>query len=179
MPFDSLGGFEPFDDDFGEEVHDINGVMDALTAMIESGKINTVDALDAILNVMRPGATESSHDILQQFMACLHTLDAGHVADQVGAAWLSSFPWGLGLHLGVNKAFQPTESDKAAMTRALYGILKAGKSPVAMRDGKIMYVDEHGVESIVSAFREELDTEPTEPSSDMKTATEWLKRWMP
>ena len=179
MPFDNLSGFEPFDDDFGEEVHDLEGVMDALTKMIESGKITTVDAIDAILNIMRPGATDSSHDILQTFKACLHTLDAGHIADPIGAAWLSSFPWGLGLHLGVNKAFVPTETDKLLMTKALFGVLKAGSSPVAMRDGKIIMTDEEGIESIVTAFREELDTEPTEPSSDMKSATEWLKRWMP
>jgi hypothetical protein len=174
-----FGDFDPFEETEGfSAARDLEEVLDFLTQAIENGKLNTVDAIDAILNLMRPGATDSSHDILMNLHACLHALDASHIADNIGVAWLSSFPWGFGLHLGFHKNFTPTANDNQLMTKALFGVLKAGSSPVAMKDGKIMITDKDGIERIVSAFREELDTEPPEPSDDPQAATDWLKRWM-
>ena len=191
---------DEFDEIFEETDHARTGagveeMMEHLTEMMEAGRVDGSDALEALLNLMKPGATERSHDILLQFRAAMYALDFGEVAERVPVVWLTTFPWGIGFHFGFDEDYPVPAMSKAArnaVIRSLCAVLQAGGMKATLsKDNKILIVDDEGteqsihVEHVIAEFREELDHElgPDAPVPDAspegsQQVSEWMKRWM-
>ena len=189
-------------DDFGEifeggpwgrPAESLTEVLERMTEMMEEGKVALPDILEALLNMVRPGSTENSHDVLQQFIVSMYALGYGEVGKQVEALWLTMFPWGLGFHIGFNREYPvPAMSKEArkAIHAALCGILQAGSIKAVLTDeGRIRITgedgDEHDVDinRVVAEFRDELDQElgpdaKPEAAADEQEITDWMRRWM-
>lgn len=193
MDFNGFGGLFA-DDPNGQEAHNLQDVLEVMTNGLESGRIDVADALECLLNIVKPGATEMSHDILSAFKSSMYVLGFKEVANQVKALWLTLFPWGIGFHMGFEKDYpvraMSTDARKAMVT-ALVAVLNAGGiDAVVSPSGHITVSTEDGetqsmnIDSIVAEFREELDTElgpsPAPQPADETTTeiTDWMRRWM-
>jgi hypothetical protein len=189
-------GFDIFDQDGdGQPTDDVRFVLERMIALMESGKCTMADGLEGLLNMLRPGSTKTSHDILQQFLVGMHVQGFGELGHQVHAIWLTTFPWGIGFHIGFNPEYPPeamSDKGKQAIIQTLCGILQAGHINAAMtEEGRIRITEEDGtehdvqVDHLVDQFRTEIDEKlgPDGPIDDgvspeqAEQITEWMKRW--
>lgn len=191
--------------DAGRPVNDgdIAEVLGRAIAMIEDGRAKLPDVIEGILNMMRPGSTQNSHDILRQFQTAMHALDFGEVGEQVCALWLTMFPWGIGFHIGFDPDYPVaamSKEAKRATIRSLCAVLQSGKINAKLNeDGRICITDADGdehevqLDQIVEQFRDEIDEKlgpatvgpdgegPLERElspEETKEISDWMKRWM-
>ena len=177
-----------FEDAFGEifdegnegtNARGINDVLEHLTRLMEEHDMPISLALEGLLNILKPGKTDISHDVITQFRTAMFLQDHGEVAEHIAAVWLTEFPWGIGFHFGFDEDYEVqamSAEAKLAVIKALCAILRSGGIPAVMVNDRIRIThpvsgDEQDidVESVVNQFRNEIDTE----------LTDWMKRWMP
>jgi hypothetical protein len=181
----------------GRSADDLEEVLDHLTHLMTDHDMPASVALEGLLNILKPGSTETSHDVLAQFRVCMFLQGQGDVLENINALWLTAFPWGLGFHLGLDKDFateQMSFETKRAMIRSLCAILQAGNIPAEMTDkDRIKITDPSGreqnidIDTVISEFRSEMEAElgpdaliePTEPDQAGQQITDWMKRWLP
>lgn len=194
MHFNHDGFGDLFDEsEDGMAADNFEQVMDHMTRLMEDHGMPVTEALDGMLNLLKPGATDSSHDILQDFriaMAVQGHLDA---ARTVRALWLIMFPWGLGFHFGFDRDFDTNgmpREHKHAVLRSLAAILNAGGIEASVTDNDLLRIKQPGnpeqnIDVVVTKFRQELDAElgPDAPFEglprDGPELKDWLQRWMP
>lgn len=200
MKFDQGDFGDIFDDDgIGRNASDLSDVLSHIGHLMEDQGMPVMLALEGLLNILKPGATESSHDIMDKVAVCMFLQGHGDVMEHIAAIWLTEFPWGLGFHFAFEPDYVGTMSYEAkhAMIRSLCAILQAGKINAEMTgsdrikithdDGKEQNID---VEQVVDQFRSEMEQElgpdapekPDEPpdaTKETKQITDWMKRWMP
>lgn len=189
---DDLGGiFE--DNENGRSVSDLGEVMDFMSQAIRDDKITTIDALEALLNLVHPGKTDISHDILREFrtgMALQGQIDLGN---KIEAVWLTVFPWGMGFHIGFNREFDTSSignDGKLAVVKSLCAILvQGGVDAVVLPNGRIQITGDDGdeqevdIDKIVKEFRKELDEELDAPNvkpdpKEDEAISDWIRKWM-
>jgi hypothetical protein len=85
--------FNIFDenDDF-ENVSNLNDVMKHLTEGMEEDKIKVGDAIEALLNIIKPGSTENSHDIRHHLMVAMIAQHFEVEAKRILGAYFTQFP---------------------------------------------------------------------------------------
>jgi hypothetical protein len=192
---DELGDL--FDEgEAGKNADDLNEVMEHITHLMEDEGMPATLALEGLLNILKPGATDLSHDVMGPFRAAMFVQGHGEMCEHVQAVWFTAFPWGLGFHFGIEKGKLTALSyeTKRAVIRALCAVVNAGGIKAEMTDNdRIKITRDDGskqnidIDQVVGQFREELEQElgpdaPTKPSPlprDVQGLTDWLKRWMP
>lgn len=197
MIFRSDGFGDLFDD--GEEgvASNMEEVVEHMTHLMQEHDMPLVIALDSMLNLLKPGATDSSHDVLHHFYVAMYALDHGEVAKNVKCLWFTAFPWGMGFHFGFEQGYDVgglTKDEKRAVVKSLAAILNAVGYKAEVTDKDLLRVsrqpgEENGetkdIDVLVTQFREELDSElgPDAPSNDLPRSgpdlRDWLRRWMP
>lgn len=194
MHFNKDGFGELFDeDDDGGSPADMEQVMNHIDHLIADHNMPISDVLESLLNLLKPGATDMSHDVIQHFRVAMAV--QGHIdaANHVKALWFTRFPWGLGFHFGFEEGFNvngmPSEH-KRAIVRSLAAILTSGGITATVTDDDLLHVKnptegDQDIEVVLTKFRQELDAElgPDAPQEglprDGPELREWLKRWMP
>ncbi len=190
-----LGGiFE--DDENGRGTSDLSEVMNFMSEAIQADKLTVPDAVEALLNLVKPGRTDDSHDILREFRTAMAVQGYLEVADQVQGLWLTIFPWGLGFHMGFEPEYPVaaiSHDGKAAIIKSLCAILQQGHVNASVNEkGRINIVSDEGdeqtidIDQVVKEFRKELDVElgpdpkpnKPEPNVEDESITDWIKKWM-
>jgi hypothetical protein len=192
MDFGSDRWGDIFDNDDGfVTASSITEVLAHLTEGMEAGKIEVPDALAALLNIVRPGSTEDSHDIRHHLMVAMIAQGFEAEARQIMGAYLTEFPWGIGLHLCIHRDGQHSSADdftdqaRAALIKSLRGCLCAGGINATINDDGTIHIGKGGVYSVdhqVEKFREELDRDLPSIDDDIEDGGEiadWMKRWIP
>jgi hypothetical protein len=189
MRFDD-NKFNIFDDDDNfETASSLSDVLRHLTEGIEADHIQIGDAIEALLNIIKPGSTPNSHDIRHQLMVAMIAQRFEVEAKRIMGAYLTQFPWGFGLHLCIeNREDEFNPPALKALNTAIYACLVAGGISATMTDEGIHINKEQGsvysVDQQVEQFREELDAklgpdaDQTYDNDAMKEVSEWMKRWM-
>lgn len=192
---------EIFDEnDEGRSAKGMEDVLGHLTHLIEHHEVPVSKVLEALLNILQPGSTESSHDVLGMFRVCMFLQGHGDVLEHFGAIWLTEFPWGVGFHIGIERGFSANSMSfeaKRAMIRSLCAVMQAGGINAEMTErDRIKITHNHGkeqdidIDQVVNQFREELDEKlgpdaPIDPqisditSEEQEQITDWMKRWLP
>jgi hypothetical protein len=189
-----LGGlFE--DDEYGKGSSDIQEIMAVMGKMIDAEVLTVPDAIEALLNLVKPGRTEHSHDIIQPFRTAMVIQGFKDVGEKVECLWLTVFPWGMGFHMGFDPEYPVSaigHDGKMAIVKSLCAILvQGGVNAVVNDEGRIKITTDDGeeqevdIDNVVQEFRKELDSElgPSvgEPLTDEKedeAITDWIKKWM-
>lgn len=189
-----LGGiFE--DDENGRSTGDIHEVLDHMTARIQAGELNVGECLEGLLNLMTPGRTENSHDVLREFRTAMAVQGFMPVAKNVQGLWLTIFPWGMGFHLGFEHDYPVkaiSHDAKQAIVKSLCAILVQGDVNASISpNGRITITSDEGdehevnVAGMVRQFNDEMEKElgpsAVEQPGDTTTGdaiTDWMKRWM-
>jgi len=196
MEFNDGGLGDIFDDDdSGANAGNLEEVMKHLHHLMTEHDMPPSFALEGLLNILKPGATDMSTDILHQFKVAMYVQgpEFEFVADKCGVLWLSTFPWGLGFHFGFEHGFateQMSFEARRAVIRALCAILKAGGINAVMTDkDRIKVTRKNGeeqdidIDKVVNQFRNEIESElgpdaAPDPSEEVKEIGDWMKRWM-
>lgn len=190
-----------FDEDgVGRNAKDLEDLLKHMTHLMQEHEMPMMLALEGLLNILKPGATEMSHDIIIPFRACMFLQGHGEVMEHVGAVWFTEFPWGLGFHFGFEPGYVDQRMSfeaKRAVVRSLCAILQAGginaelssndRIKILHDDGKEQSID---VEQVVDQFRSEMEQElgpdapdekpePPDAAKETEQITDWMKRWMP
>ena len=192
--FDDLGGiFE--DDENGHATSSIHEVLDHMTSKINEGELSVGDCIEGLLNLMSPGRTDNSHDVLREFRVAMAIQGYLPVAKNVQGLWLTIFPWGMGFHVGFEQDYPVaaiSHDAKQAMIKSLCSILQVGDVNAFIGpNGRITITsddgDEHevNVAGMVQQFNKEMDQElgpsAVQQPGDTETGeaiTDWMKRWM-
>jgi hypothetical protein len=182
--------FNIFDDDDNfENASSLGGVMKHLTEGMEADKIKVTDAIEALLNIIKPGSTDMSHDIRHHLIVAMIAQHFEVEARRILGAFLTQFPWGFGLHIMIHdreNEFSPEA--QRALIASIHACLVAGGIKATLTDTGIHIDSEQGsvysVDQQVEQFREELDArlgpdaDQTYDNDAMKEVSEWMKRWM-
>ena len=189
-----LGGiFE--DDDNGHATSDIQEVLDHMTERIREGTVTMPECLEGILNLVCPGRTDNSHDVLREFRTAMAVQGFHEVGKKVEALFLTIFPWGMGFHLGFESEYPVkaiSHDGKTAIVKSLCAILvqgdvnaevtEAGRIRITSPEGDEQSI---GIDDVVKEFRKELDQElgpskmeQPDKGPDDDAIADWMKRWM-
>jgi hypothetical protein len=198
MDFDKGSFGDIFDEDgVGRNASSLEDLLGHLTHLITEHEMPTMYALEGLLNILKPGATDMSHDVMNAFRVCMFLQGHGDVMEHIGAVWLTTFPWGLGFHFGFEPDFvtdRMSYEAKHAIMRSLCAILQAGGITAELTSKDLIKItrdngDEQSIDidTVVSEFRSEMEKElgpdapeePTKPDESGKQVTDWMRRWLP
>lgn len=195
MHFRSEGFGDLFDEgDGGDNIEDIHQLIAHLDHLVNDHDMPIHLVVETVLNIMKPGATEMSHDVLQHFYVAMAAQEQLLVGKSVTTLWLTEFPWGVGFHFGFDRGIDPNAMSaeaKRAIVKSLAAILNASSAigPIATVTGndqlRISREGQDDIDVVVTQFRQELDSElgPDAPHEglprDGLELRDWLRRWMP
>lgn len=182
----------------GKNAADLNDVLEHMTHLMTEHDMPVMLALEGLLNILKPGSTNMTHDVMGPFRAAMFVQGHGDVCEHVQAVWFSVFPWGLGFHFAIEKGVSSSLGFEAkrAVIRALCAVINAGGITAEMTDNdRIKVTKPDGgeqsidIEQVVDQFRDELEkelgpdavdlTERDQLPRDVQELGDWLKRWMP
>jgi hypothetical protein len=176
--------FDIFADHPSARRSDFAELMDLLRHQVEDHDMTTEEALGIVVDMLRPGNSDNSHDVRPIFIGALYALEHGDLGQQFESVYINTMPWGIGFVIATHKGFSFATLDKAqqsAIVRSLCVTLQAGgmaatvdddnRIRITGPDGDTMEVD---IDEIVSQFRTQLDEElgPDGPDDPMQ-------QWMP
>lgn len=144
------------------------------------------EAVGILIDIVRPGNSENSHDVRPLFAGAMFAYGQGDLVEKFGAVYLQILPWGVAFSIRVEKDMHYADlatEQQLAIVKSLCVVLQSGgMNAVVGEDGKIILTSDEGettqvdIDSIVGQFRQELDRDlgPTGPDTD-----DPMRRWMP
>ena len=191
---EDLGGiFE--DDENGHATSDLAEVLDHMSRKIQEGEVTIPECVEGLLNLLSPGRTDNSHDVLREFRTAMAALGFIAVAKNVEGLWLTIFPWGMGFHVGFSPDYPAkamSHDARLAFTKSLCAILVQGDVNASVSpNGKITITSDEGhehevnIDGMVRQFNDEMERElgPSKieqpaDTTENEAVTDWIKRWM-
>ena len=158
-----MGKFEIFDEGNRGVPADLAGMLDWLNEQVESGTMDVVEAINAMIDIARPGTSENSHDVKPIWVGAMYAYGYGPVTAHVGGMWLNMSSFGFGFAVGVEPGFQfeaLSEDAQRAVVKAMCCVLQAGSLKASVNDnGTISIEDDDGTisEVDIAQFRREID----------------------
>jgi hypothetical protein len=159
----TLGKFEIFDEDNRGRPEDLVGMLNWMNEQVESGEMDVVTAINALMDIARPGSSDNSHDVKPIWVGAMHAYGFGAVTAHVGGMWLNMTPFGFGFAVAVEQDFQfeaLSEDAQRAVVKAMCCVLQAGSLDATVNDnGTISIKDDDGTisEVDIAQFRREID----------------------
>jgi hypothetical protein len=178
-------GFDIFGESDDGRPGNIEEVMELIRHSINEHGMTFEDAVGVLVDLVRPGNSENSHDVKPMFMGAMFAFGFGDLAHKFGSLYLNSMPWGIGFSIAVEHGLHfndlPTGAQNA-IVQSLCVVLQIGGLSARVEDGHIILTSPEGdestvdVDSIVGQFREQMDKElgPDGPEPD-----DPMRRWMP
>ena len=166
---------------------DVNELLQRITQMIDEHELSPQEAIDIVIDMVRPGNSPNSHDVKAMWMGAMYAFGFPEVAEKISSMWLNILPWGVGFAIAVEPDFNfhaLSEPAQRAVMESMAILLRVGGMNVTIGADKTMLItDDRGmtekmnVESIISEFRAQLDDElgPDAPPNP----NDPTKRWMP
>jgi hypothetical protein len=176
------------ENEFGRPV-DARGLFEFIEHMVEEHDLEPSLALDVLVDMIRPGNSENSHDVKPLWVGAMWALGFGEVCDNISGMYLNVMPWGVGFALYTEKDF----SFKALSPQAQRGFIES--MCIVLQTGEMnAHVDEHNhicitddegrvttmpPEAIIRQFREEIETELGPDAPEPGKPNDPTRRWMP
>jgi hypothetical protein len=170
---------------FGENTErDLIPLLELINHAITTGEMSVYDGIGILADVIRPGHSDSSHDVKGMWVGAMYAFGHGDLCDEFGSIWLNSMPWGVGFQIAVRPGFvfaDCTEAQQRAMVEAFAVVLRCGGLEAEVTSENFIRVrSPEGVESemstddIVGQFRRAIDDELGPDAPEDPT-----RRWMP
>lgn len=175
-------------DVFGPSEHGKPGDFDEVMALIrhyvDTHDLPQSEAIDIILDIIRPGGSDNSHDVRPMFVGAMWATGFGYLCDKIESLYINSMPWGVAFSIATEKGFRfqrLAKLEQEGIIRCLCAVLQAGGLKARVNaENHIILTDDEGTEStmdidaMVSQFRVEIDDAlgPDKPDDPMR-------RWMP
>ena len=180
--------FEVFDGKGGWGIpSDMEGLLEWMNHLIEEHNESLPTVINVLVDMVRPGTSENSHDVKPIFVGALYALGHGDIAEKFAAMYLNLMPWGLGFCISVEQGFT-FESlgnvKQRAIIQAMAAVLESGGMECVVTEDNTIRVlnpdsDEHTdytAETLIGQFRQSMEQElgPDAPGREDPT-----KRWIP
>jgi len=181
------GGFEIFDPDGEGQPGGLTEIMALCQHAIDEHDMDIREALGYIIDMIRPGNSDNSHDVKPMWAGAMWAKGFGHVAEKVAGMYLNTMPWGLGFAIAIEPDFSyealSAEAQRAMIESLAVVIRMGGITAEVSENNTIRVTLEDGgtsditVDNIVGQFRKELDQElgPDAPEKGHGH----MGRWMP
>ena len=180
--------FEIFASDQEGRPSNIDEVMALIRHHVNEHDMTTQEALGIIIDLVRPGTGENSHDVRPLFVGAMWAHGKGYLCDQFEGIFITTMPWGIGFSIATKQGFkfdQLFKDEQNTITESLCNVLQAGGLEARLDgDNKIILTAPDGEEStmdmddIVAQFRVELDEE-LGPDAGKPDPDDPMGRWMP
>ena len=177
--------FDIFDTNGGEGIQaNLTQLLVWINDHVQSGDMDIAQAIDAMIDVVRPGTSPNSHDVRPMWAAAMWVQGYGNIAESVPAMYLNTMPWGLGFAISVENGFEfeglPKDAQHAVI-RAMCAVIQMGGLTAEVTADNTIRIHHDGgdtsditQENIVNQFRRQIDEllDPEAPDNPMG-------RWMP
>jgi hypothetical protein len=176
-----MDGFDIFGN--GDEPAGIVEVLQMIQHHVETHKMTYLDACNIVIDMIKPGHSDTSHDIRPMWTGAMFALGYGEVAHQFTALYLNEMPWGIGFAVSTEPDFEFTalspDAQRTVML-ALAACLRAGGIIVTIHDNNTLDIERPdgeastmSMDDVVGQFRKEMEKElgPDRPDDP------W-KKWM-
>jgi hypothetical protein len=176
------------ENEFGKPA-DPHQLFEYIDHMVKEHDMPVKQALDILIDMVRPGTSENSHDVRQLWVGAMHAYGFAEVCDSIPSMWLNVMPWGVGFAIHVDHEFNFKALSKPAqrsVIEAMAIVLRAGGMGATVNDdNEITITNDEGetstmtVDSIVKQFRNELEEELGPDAEEPKNPNDPFGRWMP
>lgn len=172
-----------FSDEGGGSPGSFEEVLSLIMHAVEDHGMTMEQAIDIVIDMVRPGQSEHSHDVRPVFTGALYALGYGVIASNFKALYLNTMPWGIAFSVGVEQDFEfyaLAKDAQRAVIMSFVAVLQAGGLDATITDeNQILLKSPDGessmtMDGIVSQFRAQLDEE-LGPDSDEPDGRRWLK----
>jgi len=145
-------------------------ILELTKHFVEEHDMPPYEAMGYIIDMVRPGHSDNSHDVRPIFVGAMYALGFGELSEKFGSVFVNTMPWGVGFCIGVDHDFDfhaTSPEGRQAVMRSLCVILESGGMNVSL-DGEqhiLMQMGDDGpstklnIDDIVAGFRRSMDDE--------------------
>jgi hypothetical protein len=162
----------------------LDEVMALISHYVSEHDMPTEAAINILLDIVRPGGSDNSHDVRPMFVGAMWALGFGYLCPKIESLYINSMPWGVAFAISTDKDFRfdhLSKTEQQGVIKSLCLMLQAGGLNARVSaDNHIILTDDAGeetrmdIDTMVSQFRVEIDKElgPDRPEDPMR-------KWMP
>ena len=179
-------GFDIFGDEGPGRPGSIEEIFNLVRHSVDEHGMDFEEAVNIIIDLIRPGTSDNSHDVKPIFVGAMHAYGYGDVVEKFEAVYLTIMPWGVGFSIQVERGLRYEELEggaQQAIVKSLCVVLQSGGMKAYVNDNNhIILTSPDGeetdlnVDDIVSQFRVQLEKEL---GPDGEEPEDPMKRWMP